>query len=119
MERLGLPQPTPADGTAVHYQRVFQLTEATLAPFASLTYPSLAPGSAAWRKLKGELLGTAANQNGTLVGLALAECTPEGNARLVSLCVSPPQRRQGIGTRLIAHLSVFLTQQSQTSLSVS
>lgn len=119
VERLGLPQPTPADGTAVHYQRVFQLTEATLAPFASLTYPSLAPGSAAWRKLKGELLGIAANQNGTLVGLALAECTPEGNARLVSLCVSPPQRRQGIGTRLIAHLSVFLTQQSQTSLSVS
>ena len=114
-----LPQPTPADGTAVHYQRVFQLTEATLAPFASLTYPSLAPGSAAWRKLKGELLGIAANQNGTLVGLALAECTPEGNARLVSLCVSPPQRRQGIGARLIAHISAFLHQQGQASISVS
>ena len=119
VERLGLPQPTtPADNSPIHYQRVFQLTEATLAPFASLTYPSLAPGSAAWRKLKGELLGIAANQNGTLVGLALAECTPEGNARLVSLCVSPSQRRQGIGTRLIAHLSTFLPQQSQTSLSV-
>lgn len=119
VERLGLPQPTAADGTAVHYQRVFQLTEATLAPFAALTYPSLAPGTAAWRRLNGELLGISASQNGTLVGLALAECTPEGNAQLVSLFVSPPQRRQGIGTRLIAYLSSFLRQQGQASISVS
>lgn len=119
VERLGLPQPTTADAAAIHYQRVFQLTEATLAPFAALTYPSLAPGSAAWRKLKGELLGISASQNGTLVGLALAECTPEGKAQLVSLFVTPPQRRQGIGARLIAHLSAFLRQQGQASLSVS
>ena len=123
VERLGLPQPTavvpPADKTSVHYQRVFQLTEATLAPFASLTYPSLAQGSAAWRKLKGELLGISASHNGTLVGLALAECGAEGTARLISLFVSPPHRRQGIGSRLIAHLCTFLNKQELTSLSVS
>ena len=119
VEHIGLPKPAASDTQAIHYQRVFQLTEATLAPYAGLTYPSLAPGSAAWGKVRGELLGIAASLNGTLVGLALADCVPEGNARLVSLFVSRPQRRQGIGTRLMAHLSAFLRKQAQASLSVS
>ena len=118
VKRLGLPQPTAADGAAVHYQRVFQLTEATLAPYADLTYPSLEPGAAIWRKIKGELLGISASHNGTLVGLALAECNSDGTARLISLFVIPPKRHQGIGTRLIAHLSAFLHQQKLTSISV-
>ena len=32
--------------SVIRYQRVFQLTPQTLAPYASLTFPSLAPGSA-------------------------------------------------------------------------
>ena len=124
VERLGLPQPSAAegaaaDGTAVHYQRVFQLTEATLAPFAALTYPSLEPGSAIWGTIQGELLGISASHNGTLVALALAECKSDGTARLISLFVSPQLRRQGIATRLIIHLSKFLQQQGLTNLSVS
>ncbi|MBM3937830.1 MAG: TIGR03032 family protein, partial [Sphingomonadales bacterium] len=52
--RLGLPQTTES---SLVYQRVFQLTPDTLAPYAALTYPSLAPGSAALQALRGELLG--------------------------------------------------------------
>ena len=127
VERLGLPHPTtakpaatnPADNSPIHYQRVFQLTEATLAPYAALTFPSLAPDSATWRTIQGELLGISASHNGTLVALALAECKPDKTARLISLFVSPHQRRQGIATRLIAHLSSFLHQQKLTNLSVN
>lgn len=127
MERLGLPHPTTAEHPAatpdapspIHYQRVYQLTEATLAPYAALTFPSLAPGSATWQKLTGELLGISASHNGTLMALALAECNSDGTARLISLFVSPHQRRQGIATRLITHLSTFLHQQKLTTLSVN
>ncbi len=132
VERLGLPHPTtarpidaepaaatPADNDPIHYQRVFQLTEATLTPYAALTYPSLAPGSAIWRTIQGELLGISASQHGTLVALALAECKSDGTARLISLFVLPQQRRQGIATRLITHLSKFLQQQGLTSISVN
>jgi GNAT superfamily N-acetyltransferase/L-amino acid N-acyltransferase YncA len=132
VDRLGLPHPTtakpraaepstavPADNSPIQYQRVFQFTEATLAPYADLTFPSLAPGSAAWNKINGELLGISASDNGTLVALALAECKPDKTARLISLFVSPNQRRQGIATRLISHLSKFLQQQGLTNLSVN
>ena len=125
--RLGLPHPnaaeppaaTSANNSPIHYQRVFQLTEATLAPYATLTFPSLAPDSATWQKLTGELLGISASHNGTLVGLALAERKSDGTAQLISLFVSPHQRRQGIATRLIAHLSTFLHEQKLTTLSVN
>ena len=128
VERPGLPHPTTAKRAAaptgaennpIHYQRVFQLTEATLAPYADLTYPSLAPGSAIWRTIQGELLGISASYNGTLVALALAECNANGTARLISLFVSQHHRRQGIATRLVTHLSAFLHQQNLTSLSVN
>ena len=127
VERLGLPHPTtakpaattPADNSPIHYQQVFQLTEATLAPYADLTFPSLARDSATWRTIEGELLGISASHNGTLVALALAECKSNGTARLISLFVSPHHRRQGIATRLIAHLSSFLHQQKLTNLSVN
>ena len=132
VERLGLPHPatakpiaaescaaSPADNSPIHYQRVFQLTEATLAPYADLTFPSLTPGSASWRTIQGELLGISASDNGTLVALALAECKPDKTARLISLFVSPRRRRQGIATRLITHLSKFLQQQGLINLSVN
>ena len=127
VERVGLPSSTATQVNStdslskrgpIHYQRVFQLTEATLAPYADLTYPSLAPGSTAWRKIKGELLGISASQNGNLVGLALAECRADRTARLVSIFISPPLRRQGIGTGLLVHLSTLLQKQGLTSISV-
>ena len=120
VERLGLPHPTtakpaattPADNSPIHYQQVFQLTKATLAPYAYLTFPSLARDSATWRTIEGELLGISASHNGTLVALALAECKSNGTARLISLFVSPLHRRQGIATRLIAHLSTSSTRRA-------
>ncbi|MFO0016863.1 MAG: TIGR03032 family protein [Synechococcaceae cyanobacterium] len=66
---FGLPEPsdtaapqapTAPAGIPIHYQRVFHLTPANLAPYAELTFPSLAPGSNALARIQGELLGLSA-----------------------------------------------------------
>ena len=114
---FGLPVATP-DKAAVRYQRVFQLTPDTLAPYASLTFPSLAPGSERLQHIGGELLGVSAMLEGTMVGLAVAERDVDGNASLLSLMVQPHLCRQGIGTRMLAHLQGFLAEVGVRELAV-
>jgi len=92
----------------IRYQKVLQLTPATLAPYASLTYPSLAPGSPALERISGELVGLCAMVDGVMVALALAERRRDGGAQLLSLMVAPPWRRRGIGTGLLLRLKPVL-----------
>ena len=128
---FGLPQPstptattdshhdTPASpGTPIRYQRVFHLTPANLAPYAELTFPSLAPGSTAITRIKGELLGLSAMASGVMVGLAIAERQADGSAQLLSLKVDVSWRRRGIGTGLLQRLMVFLAKEDIAPLTL-
>lgn len=103
---------------AIHYQRVFHLTPANLAPYAALTFPSLAPGSNALARIQGELLGLSAMAAGVMVGFAVAERRADGGAQLLSLKVDPAWRRRGIGTGLLQRLMVFLAKENITPLSL-
>jgi uncharacterized protein (TIGR03032 family) len=111
------PAPPPAD-TPIHYQRVFHLTPANLAPYAELTYPSLAPGSSALARIQGELLGLSAMAAGVMVGFAVAERRADGGAQLLSLKVDPAWRRRGIGTGLLQRLMVFLAKEAIAPLTL-
>lgn len=119
---FGLPEPpetaTPAADTTIHYQRVFHLTPANLAPYAELTFPSLAPGSSALARIQGELLGLSAMAAGVMVGFAIAERQANGGAQLLSLKVDPAWRRRGIGTGLLQRLMVFLAREAIAPLSL-
>ena len=125
---FGLPDPSEAvsagDGrmasadTAIHYQRVFHLTPANLAPYAALTYPSLAPGSSALSRVQGELLGLSAMAAGVMVAFAIAERRADGGAQLLSLMVESAWRRRGIGTGLLHRLMVFLAKEEIAPLGV-
>ena len=114
---LAVPDPTVAAGP-IRYQKVLLLTPATLAPYAALTYPSLAPGRAALERISGELLGLCAMADGAMVALALAERRSEGGAGLVSLMVAPSWRRRGIGTGLLLRLQRFLASEGIAPLEV-
>ncbi len=107
------PAPTP-----IRYQQVFQLTPQTLAPYAGLTFPSLAPGSQALASVSGELLAVSAMAEGTMVGLAIAERQADGTASLISLMVQPHLQRQGIATRMVAELQRFLAQEGVSQMVV-
>jgi uncharacterized protein (TIGR03032 family) len=109
---------TPAADIPIFYQRVFHLTPANLAPYTSLTFPTLAPGSAALQRIEGELLGLSAMAEGRLVGLAIAERLADGCAQLLSFKVEPLWRGRGIGTGLLARLMVFLARDGITALKV-
>ena len=112
--RMGLPQASES----ISFQRVYQLTAATLAPYAALTYPSLAPGSAALQTLRGELLGVSAMTHGAMVGLVVAERTSASAAGVISLMVEPSWRRRGIGTRLLQLLMAFLAEEGMPALTI-
>jgi uncharacterized protein (TIGR03032 family) len=112
-----VPDPT-AVVAPIRYQKVLLLTPANLAPYASLTYPSLAPGSAALGRISGELLGLCALADGAMVALALAERRSEGGAGLISLMVAPSWRRRGIGTGLLLRLQQFLASEGIAPLEV-
>jgi uncharacterized protein (TIGR03032 family) len=107
--------PTPAP---IRYQQVFQLTPQTLAPYAGLTSPSLAPGSPGLARVSGELLAVSAMAHGTMVGLAVAERQADGTARLISLMVQAHLHRQGIATRLVAKLQRFLAHEGVREMAV-
>ena len=125
MRPFGLPAPSPleasaaspnatspaAPATPIRYQRVFHLTPENLAPYSPLTFPSLAPGSAALARIQGELLGLSAMANGVMVAFAVAERRADGGASLLSLMVEPPWRRRGIGTGLLARLMLFMAKE--------
>ena len=125
---FGLPEPsaaeasasptTPSADTPIHYQRVFHLTPANLAPYAELTFPSLAHGSSALARIQGELLGLSAMAAGVMVGFAIAERRADGGAQLLSLKVNPLWRRRGIGTGLLQRLMVFLAKEAIAPLSL-
>ena len=124
---FGLPEPSaaeasaspaaPPSGTPIQYQRVFHLTPANLAPYAALTFPSLAHGSSALSRIQGELLGLSAMAAGVMVGFAIAERRADGGAQLLSLKVDPAWRRRGIGTGLLQRLMVFLAKEGIAPLS--
>lgn len=114
---LAVPDPSAVAGP-IRYQKVLLLTPATLAPYAALTYPSLAPGSGALERISGELLGLCAMADGAMVALALAERRSAGDARLVSLMVAPAWRRRGIGTGLLRRLQPFLASEGISALEV-
>jgi uncharacterized protein (TIGR03032 family) len=113
----GTASPAPAD-TPIHYQRVFHLTPANLSPYAALTFPSLAPGSAALSRISGELLGLSAMAAGSMVAFAIVERSADGGAQLLSLKVDPAWRRRGIGTGLLQRLMVFLAREGIAPLSL-
>ena len=119
---FGLPEESgtlhSADDTTIRYQRVFHLTPANLAPYAALTFPSLAAGSSAIGKLKGELLGISAMANGEMVGLALAERQGATAAQVISLMVAPQWRGQGIGSHGLGRLTAFLAQEGVKEVSI-
>ncbi len=126
---FGLPEPcaieastSPAPPTALDipicYQRVFHLTAANLAPYAALTFPSLAAGSSAAARIQGELLGVSAMASGVMVGIAIAERQSDGAAKLLSLKVDPSWRRRGIGTGLLQRLMVSLAKEGIASLTL-
>ncbi len=125
---FGLPEPSTAEASAaatappadtpIHYQRVYHLTPANLAPYAELTFPSLAPGSTALTRIQGELLGLSAMAAGVMVGFAIAERRADGGAQLLSLKVDPLWRRRGIGTGLLQRLMVFLAKEGIAPLSL-
>jgi uncharacterized protein (TIGR03032 family) len=114
----GGPQAPPPADTPIHYQRVFHLTPANLAPYAALTFPSLAAGSSALARIQGELLGLSAMAAGVMVGFAIAERRADGGAQLLSLKVDPAWRRRGIGTGLLQRLMVFLAKEQIAPLSL-
>ena len=114
---FGLPEPTAAE-TPIHYQRVFHLTPANLAPYAPLTFPTIAPGSSALARIEGELLGLSAMASGVMVGFAIAERLANGGAQLLSLKVDPAWRRRGIGTGLLQRLMVFLAKEGIAPLAL-
>lgn len=103
---LAVPDPTTVAGP-IRYQKVLLLTRATLPPYAALTCPCLAPGSAALERISGELLGLCALVDGAMVALAIAERRSDGDAQLISLMVAPTWRRRGIGTGLLRRLQPF------------
>lgn len=129
---FGLPEPSTAEtgtsfetaatpaasDTPIRYQRVFHLTPANLAPYAALTFPSLAAGSPALSRIKGELLGLSAMATGKMVGLAIAERQGDGAAQLLSLKVHPSWRRRGIGTGLLQRLMMFVAKEGITPLTL-
>ena len=129
---FGLPEPSTAEtdarhetaakpaasDTPIHYQRVFHLTPANLAPYAALTFPSLAAGSLALSRIKGELLGLSAMATGKMVGFAIAERQGDGAAKLLSLKVDANWRRRGIGTGLLQRLMMFLAKEGITPLTL-
>ena len=102
-----VPDPAEVEG-AIRYQRVFHLSPANLAPYAALTFPSLAPGSPALERISGELLGLSTMAAGAMVALAIAERRSDGGAWLRSLMVAPAWRHRGIGTGLLARMVAFL-----------
>jgi GNAT superfamily N-acetyltransferase len=96
-------------GPTVRYQEVHGLNAANIAPYAAMTYPSLAPGSRLWSDITGELFGVVASIEGKGVGLAIAERRADAEAAVLrSLRVDPAYRRRGIGTRLVAYLERLL-----------
>ena len=112
---FGLPVAL-AGALPIRYQQVFQLTPQTLAPYAALTFPSLAPGSEGLANLAGELLAVSSMADGVMVGMAIAERQGGAGAALVSLMVQPSLRRQGIATRMVRELQHFLAQQGVPAL---
>lgn len=118
-----MPPKAPPQSTTIEqhirYQQVFQLTPQTLAPYAVMTFPSLAPGSPGIAKVTGELLAVSAMADGTMVGMAVAERHADGNASMISLMVQPDMCRRGIGTRMVANLQRFLAVQGVLQLDVA
>ena len=129
---FGLPEPSTAEtgtsfetaatpaasDTPIRYQKVFHLTPANLAPYAALTFPSLAAGSSALNRIKGELLGISAMATGKMVGFAIAERQGDGAAQLLSLKVDVNWRRRGIGTGLMQRLMMFVAKEGITPLTL-
>jgi GNAT superfamily N-acetyltransferase len=114
----GTTNTAAASDTPIRYQRVFHLTPENLAPYSPLTFPSLAPGSAALARIQGELLGLSAMANGVMVAFAVSERRADGGASLLSLMVEPPWRRRGIGTGLLQRLMVFVARENIAPLTL-
>jgi uncharacterized protein (TIGR03032 family) len=114
----GTTNTAAAPDNPIRYQRVFHLTPENLAPYSPLTFPSLAPGSAALARIQGELLGLSAMANGVMVAFAVAERRADGGASLLSLMVEPPWRRRGIGTGLLQRLMVFVARENIAPLTL-
>jgi uncharacterized protein (TIGR03032 family) len=114
----GTTNTAAASDTPIRYQRVFHLTPENLAPYSPLTFPSLAPGSAALARIQGELLGLSAMASGVMVAFAVSERRADGGASLLSLMVEPPWRRRGIGTGLLARLMLFIAKEGIAPLTL-
>ena len=114
--KISAPTAITSAGATQRYQRIFHLTPDNLAPYAALTFPSLAPGSNAHRKLLGELVGVCALAGDQMIGLAIAERRNAEEAQVVSLNVQPDWRRRGVGGRLMKNLLACLHQEGVSSL---
>ena len=102
----------------MRYQRIFHLTPENLAPYAALTFPSLAAGSNAYGRLHGELVAVCARAGDQMIGLAIAERRNKEEAQVVSLKVQPGWRRRGVGSRLMLNLLKCLYQEGLGKLQI-
>ena len=105
-------------GSELRYQRIFHLTPNNLGPYAELTFPSLAPGSNAQRRLRGELVAVCALAGDQMIGLAIAERGKENEAQVVSLKVQPDWRRRGTGSHLMKSLMICLHKEGVDRVSI-
>ena len=118
--RPNLPASTSSApvGSKLRYQRIFHLTPDNLAPYAALTFPSLAPGNNAQRRLRGELVGVCSLAGDQMIGLAIAERRNAQEAQVASLKVHTDWRRRGVGGLLVRNLMRCLHQEGVDNLQI-
>jgi uncharacterized protein (TIGR03032 family) len=106
----------PIGEGSIKFQQIFHLTPESLAPYDSMTSPSLL---ARWQlqPQRGELLGFSAAVDGSLIGMAVAERIPAAvtqanlsRAALISLCVVPEYHHRGVAAMLVQQLQKLVNQ---------
>lgn len=102
----------------VKFQKVYHLNPESLAPYDSMTFPSL---QQRWRNQpqRGELMGVSASVSGEMVGFAIAELLPNFKAEVISFFVYPDFRRRGIGTKMMAFLKHELFTQNYHDIEIT
>jgi GNAT superfamily N-acetyltransferase len=82
--------------------------------YAALTFPSIARQAEA-RHIRDPLIAVAAERQGSLVAMVLAEWRPDGPAQVISLFVQPEHRRRGLAAGMLARLERALAQGGVTA----
>lgn len=101
----------------VKFQRVYHLNPESLAPYDTMTFPSL---QQRWRNQpqRGELIGVSASVSGDMVGFAIAELLPNFKAEVIYFFVHPNFRQRGIGTKMMTFLKRELFTQNYYDIKI-